>query len=301
MYKSSNNIKAYLFLTLAALFWSGNFIVGKVASFYNIPPFSLNFYRWLFAFLILLPFTYQEVINNKDYILRNIGLFIVLGVTSITIFNSIVYYSLYYTQVISGILMISTIPVWILFFASVLKIEKTNIFQISGVILSLTGVLFIITKADIKLIKELEFNKGDLSMVIGMLSWAIYSALLRKKIHPISQLATLEIIIICGFIFLTPIYFIEMSLGNKIVLELPFILTLSYVVLFPGIFAFLFWIKGIDIIGANRSGVFLHLMTIFGALMAIVILGEKFMFYHFLGAIFIIAGITLSNKVKKNA
>ena len=296
-----NNYRAYLFLTLAALFWSGNFIVGKVASTYEIPPFSLNFYRWFFAFLILFPFTYKEVINKKDYVFENLGLFIILGITSITIFNSIVYYSLYYTQVISGILMISTIPVWILFFASFLKIEKTNLFQILGVILSLTGVLFIVTKADIQLIKELEFNKGDLSMVIGMLSWAIYSALLRKKTHPISQLALLEIIIICGFIFLVPIYLIEMSFGNKIILGLPFILTLGYVVLFPGIFAFLFWIKGIDIIGANRSGVFLHLMTIFGALMAIVILGEKFMFYHFLGAIFIIAGITLSNKSKKNA
>ena len=297
----NSNTKAYLFLTLAALFWSGNFIVGKAASTYDIPPFSLNFYRWFFAFLILFPFTYKEVINKKDYVFENLGLFIILGITSITIFNSIVYYSLYYTQVISGILMISTIPVWILFFASFLKIEKTNLFQILGVVLSLTGVLFIVTKADIQLIKELEFNKGDLSMVIGMLSWAIYSALLRKKTHPISQLALLEIIIICGFIFLVPIYFIEMSFGNKIVLGLPFILTLGYVVLFPGIFAFLFWIKGIDIIGANRSGVFLHLMTIFGALMAIVILGEKFMFYHFLGAIFIIAGITLSNKSKKNA
>ncbi len=297
----NSNTKAYLFLTLAALFWSGNFIVGKAASTYEIPPFSLNFYRWFFAFLILFPFTYKEVINKKDYVFENLGLFIILGVTSITIFNSIVYYSLYYTQVISGILMISTIPVWILFFASFLKIEKTNLFQILGVILSLTGVLFIVTKADIQLIKELEFNKGDLSMVIGMLSWAIYSALLRKKTHPISQLALLEIIIICGFIFLVPIYFIEMSFGNKIVLGLPFLLTLGYVVLFPGIFAFLFWIKGIDIIGANRSGVFLHLMTIFGALMAIVILDEKFMFYHFLGAIFIIAGITLSNKSKKNA
>ena len=296
-----NNYKAYLFLTLAALFWSGNFIVGKAASTYQIPPFSLNFYRWFFAFLILLPFTYKEMINQKKYVFENLGLFIILGITSITIFNSIVYYSLYYTQVISGILMISTIPVWILFFAFILKIEKTNIFQILGVVLSLTGVLFIITKADINLIKKLEFNKGDLSMVVGMLSWAIYSALLRKKIHPISQLATLEIIIICGFMFLTPIYFIEMFLGNKIVLGLPFIFTLSYVVLFPGIFAFLFWIKGINIIGANRSGVFLHLMTIFGALMAILILGEKFMFYHFLGAIFIIAGITLSNKSKKNA
>ncbi len=296
-----NFTKAYLFLTLASLFWSGNFIVGKIASTYEIPPFSLNFYRWLFALLILLPFTYKEILINKNYIFQNLKLFIILGITSITIFNSIVYYSLYYTQVISGILMISTIPVWILFFATIFKIERTNFFQILGVALSLLGVLFIVTKADLEIIKLIKFNKGDLSMVIGMLSWAIYSALLRKKKHPISQMALLEIIIIFGIIFLIPIYFIEMNFGNKIVLEMPFILTLGYVVLFPGIFAFLFWIKGIHIIGANRAGVFLHLMTIFGAIMAIFILGEKFMFYHFLGAIFIIAGITLSNTTKKNA
>ena len=296
-----NFTKAYFFLTLASLFWSGNFIVGKIASTYEVPPFSLNFYRWLFALLILLPFTYKEILINKNYIFQNLKLFIILGITSITIFNSIVYYSLYYTQVISGILMISTIPVWILFFATIFKIERTNFFQILGVALSLLGVLFIVTKADLEIIKLIKFNKGDLSMVIGMLSWAIYSALLRKKKHPISQMALLEIIIIFGIIFLIPIYFIEMNFGNKIVLEMPFILTLGYVVLFPGIFAFLFWIKGIHIIGANRAGVFLHLMTIFGAIMAIFILGEKFMFYHFLGAIFIIAGITLSNTTKKNA
>ena len=296
-----NFTKAYLFLTLASLFWSGNFIVGKIASSYEVPPFSLNFYRWLFALLILLPFTYKEIFLNKNHIFQNFKLFIILGITSITIFNSIVYYSLYYTQVISGILMISTIPVWILFFASIFKIERTNLFQILGVALSLLGVLFIISKADIEIVKAIKFNKGDLSMVVGMLSWAIYSALLRKKKHPFSQIVLLEIIIIFGLIFLIPIYFFEMNFGNKIVLEWPFILTLGYVVLFPGIFAFLFWIKGIDIIGANRAGVFLHLMTIFGAIMAILILGEKFMFYHFLGAIFIIAGITLSNITNKNA
>ena len=188
-----NNFLAYLYLFLTVTFWAGNFVVGKLASFYEVPPFSLNFYRWLFAWLILAPFTIPEILEKRNYIIKNYKLFIVLGVTSITIFNSIVYYSLYYTQVISGILMISTIPVWILFFASFLKIEKTNLFQIFGVILSLTGVLFIVTKADIQLIKELEFNKGDLSMVIGMLSWAIYSALLRKKTHPISQLALLAV------------------------------------------------------------------------------------------------------------
>ena len=295
---NKNNL-AYLLLILTTLFWSGNFIVGKAASIYHIPPLSLNFYRWLFAFLILLPFTFKEILRHKKYILDNISFFIILGITSITIFNSIVYYSLYYTQVISGVLMISTIPVWIMFIASILKIEKTNLFQIIGVILSLTGVMFIITKADIELIKSLDFNKGDLSMVVAMFAWATYSALLRKKTYEISQIALLEIIIICGLVFLIPIYFIEMSLGNKIVLNTPFILTLSYVVLFPGIFAFLFWIKGIAFIGANRAGVFLHLMPIFGAIMAIIIFDEKFMLYHSLGAIFIIAGITLSNKNKK--
>ena len=197
--------------------------------------------------------------------------------------------------------MISTIPVWIMFIASLLKIEKTNIFQIIGVILSLTGVICIITKADVELIKNLDFNKGDLSMVVAMFSWAIYSALLKKRTYQVSQIALLEVIIICGLVFLIPIYFIEMSLGYKIILEIPFILTLTYVVLFPGIIAFLFWIKGIALIGANRAGVFLHLMPIFGAIMALVIFKEKFMLYHFLGAVFIIVGIILSNRNKQNA
>jgi len=298
--KNSNKI-AYFILILTTIFWSGNFIVGKAASMFQIPPFSLNFYRWFFAGLILLPFTYKEIINKKKYILENLGFFIILGITSITIFNSIVYYSLYYTQVISGILMISTIPVWIIFISSILNIEKTNIFQILGVVLSLTGVIFIITKADLNLIKNLDFNKGDLSMVVAMFSWAIYSALLKRKKYKISQISLLEVVIICGLIFLAPIYFIEMSMGKLIILEKPFYLTLAYVVIFPGLAAFFFWIKGISIIGANRAGIFLHLMPIFGAIMAMVIFDEKFMYYHFLGAIFIIAGITLSNKKKLNA
>ena len=298
--KNKNNL-AYLLLIFTTIFWSGNFIVGKAASLYQIPPFSLNFYRWFFAGLILFPFTLKELINKKNYIFKNIGFFIILGISSITIFNSIVYYSLYYTQVISGVLMISTIPVWIIFIASILNIEKTNVFQIIGVGLSLIGVICIITKADLDLIKNLDFNKGDLSMIVAMFAWAVYSALLKKKKYEISQLALLQVVIILGLIFLIPIYFIEMNLGHTIVLGLPFYLTLSYVVIFPGLLAFFFWIKGISIIGANRAGVFLHLMPIFGAIMAMIIFDEKFMYYHLLGAIFILTGITLSNKKTINA
>ena len=297
---NKNNL-AYILLILTTLFWSGNFIVGKAASTFEIPPFSLNFYRWLFAGLILLPFTFNEILKKKDYIFSNIGFFIILGITSITIFNSTVYYSLYYMQVISGVLMISTIPVWIMFISSILGIEKTNKFQIIGVILSLLGVLFIITKSDLEVIKNLDFNRGDLIMASGMFAWALYSALLKKKTYEISQITLLEVVIVTGLIFLVPIYILEMNFGNQIVIGKPFVLTLSYVVLFPGLAAFFFWIKGISIIGANRAGVFLHLMPVFGSIMAMILFDEKFMIYHLLGAIFIIAGITLSNKKIKNA
>ena len=131
---------------------------------------------------------------------------------------------------------------------------------------------------------------------------SLFSFTKKKKTYEISQITLLEIVIITGLLFLVPIYFLEIKLGNPLILNKNFILTLSYVVIFPGLAAFFFWIKGISIIGANRAGIFLHLMPIFGSLMAIVLFKEKFMFYHFLGAIFIVAGITLSNKkLKKNA
>ncbi len=287
---------AYIFLFLAVLFWSGNFLVGKYASYHQIPPFSLNFYRWLFAWLILIPFTYNEVILNKNYIKNNYKFFILLGITSVTVFNSIVYYSLNFTQVISGVLMISTIPVMIMFISSILKIEKANKFQLIGVALSFLGVITIITKANFDVLRNLNFNKGDLTMVVAMLSWATYSALLKVKKHNVSQLCLLQIIISFGLLFLIPVYIFEFILGYRIEINLPFTLTLAYVVLFPGLLSFICWIKGISLIGPNRSGIFLHLMPILSAIMAMIIFDEIFMFFHVLGALFILSGILISNK-----
>jgi drug/metabolite transporter (DMT)-like permease len=297
----NKNNSAYIFLFLATLFWAGNFVVGKFASYHQIPPFSLNFYRWFFAWLILAPFTIQEIIKKKTYIIKNYKYYAILGITSVTIFNSIVYYSLNFTQVISGVLMISTIPVMIMFISSILKIEKTNIFQILGVACSFLGVILIVTKANFEILINLDFNKGDITMVLAMLSWATYSALLKKKKHALSQLTLLEVIISFGFIFLIPIYFIEYQIGYRISLDQNFFMILFYVVLFPGLASFIFWIKGVSLIGANRAGVFLHMMPILSAIMAMIIFNEKFMFYHMLGAIFILIGILLSNRKIKNA
>ena len=295
----SKDKTAYIFLILATLFWSGNFIVGKAASSFDIPPFTLNFYRWLFAWLILAPFTLKEIYKTRSNILGNLKYVLILGITSITLFNSIVYYSLQFTQVISGVLMISTIPVMIIFFSSLLKIEKTNFYQVLGVIFSMLGVVVIITQLNEEKIKELSFNKGDLSIIIAMLSWALYSTLLKKNKLELSQLSLLQVIISSGLIFLFPIYIIEMNLGRIVILDLPFIFTLIYVVLFPGLASFICWIKGIGLIGANRSGIFLHLMPIFSTVMAILIFNEQFMIFHLVGAILIISGIVLSTKGQK--
>ena len=195
--------------------------------------------------------------------------------------------------------MISTIPVMIIIFCWLFKIEKTNIYQILGVIFSLSGVVVVITKANFNILMNLNFNKGDLWMVVAMFSWAMYSALLRKKKLKISQLSLLQTIISAGLIFLLPAYLIELALGYKASINLPFVLTLTYVVLFPGLASFVFWIKGIAMIGSNRAGIFLHLMPIFSTIMAILIFKEKFMFFHLIGAALIITGIVLSSKGKR--
>ena len=292
---------ASLYLVLASLFWAGNFVVGKAASIIDIPPISLNFYRWFSAWLVLLPFTYKELLNKRKIIFDNIILFSILGLLAVTVFNSALFYSLRHTQVITGLLMISTVPVMIIFFSYLLKIEKTNLFQIIGVFLSLIGVIFIITKADLDNLINLTFNKGDIFALIAMFAWSLYSSLLKKREYDLSPISTLQVVITFGVIFLIPMYFIDYKLGSIIVFETNFYLVLFYVVLFPGLISFLFWIKGVKLIGANRSGVFLHLMPILGAIMAMIIFNENILFYHFLGAIFIIAGITISNKRTQNA
>ena len=133
-------------------------------------------------------------------------------------------------------------------------------------------------------------------MIVAMLSWALYSALLKKKKFELSQLSLLQTIITAGLIFLLPIFILERIDGHDLPFGWPSLLILMYVVLFPGLISFIFWIKGISIIGTNRSGIFLHLMPIFSTTMAVIFLDERFMLFHLIGTISIIVGIALSTK-----
>ena len=292
------NIKAYIFLVLCTLFWAGNFIVGKVASLFEIPPFSLNFYRWLIAFIILFPFTYTKITENFHEIKKKIIPLSIMGFTSITIFNSVVYYSLNFTQVLNGVLMISTIPVLIIFFSSCFTNEKIKINQILGVITSLIGVLIIITKFQLNTLLSLNLNKGDLWILVAMISWATYSIMVKEKKINLDPLALLQTLIFIGLIFLIPFYLYELHNAQYLKLNIPVLLTVGYVVIFAGIGAYIFWIGAIKIIGPSQSGVFLHLMPVFSSLMAIFLLGERLANFHIFGALFILIGIIVSTKFK---
>ncbi len=292
----SKNYLAYTFLILATFFWSGNFIVGKFATLYEVPPLSLNFFRWVMVWLILFPFTFDEILKKKDYIKDNWLMISFMGIITISTFNSVVYFALNYTQVINAVLMLAAIPAVVIILSSIMNVEKTNIFQLTGLLLSVLGVGTIISNANIEKILSLNFNKGDIWMLVCVLSWSLYSTLLKKKKFEISQFTFIQLMVSVGILFLVPQYFYERSIGLEINFNKAFLIILIYVVIFPAIAAYYCWQKAIEIIGPNRSAMFIQLMPLFSALMAILIFKEKFQIYHFIGTTFIVSGIYLSNR-----
>ena len=292
----NNNFKAYLMLILCAFFWSGNFIVGKFATLYEVPPLTLNFFRWLIVWIILIPFTIRDILKNIKVIKKNFYSILLMSVTSISVFNSVVYYSLNFTQVLNGALMISIIPVLIVFISFIFKTEKINFSQILGLILSITGVATIVTRLDFAKLINLDLNKGDLWLLVAMLSWAIYSTMLRTNKTGLNYLSFISVIVTIGLIFLFPQFLFEFYNHQVIRFNIPVFLITTYVVLFAGLGSYILWNKAVVIIGPNKAGIFLHLMPVFSSFMAIFLLNEKLMNFHIIGAIIIIIGIYLSSK-----
>jgi drug/metabolite transporter (DMT)-like permease len=292
----NTSFKAYLMLTLCAFFWSGNFIVGKFASLYYVPPLTLNFFRWLIVWIILIPFTIKDILINIKIIKEKFYSILLMSITSISIFNSVVYYSLNFTQVLNGALMISTIPVLIIFISFIFRVEKISLNQVLGLILSITGVVIIITQLEFSRLIHLDLNKGDLWLLVAMLSWAIYSTMLKTHKTGLNYLTFISVIVTLGLVFLFPQFLFEFNNQELIKFNFAFILIISYVVLFAGLGAYIFWNKAVLIVGPSRAGIFLHLMPVFSSFMAIFLLNEKFMNFHFIGAIAIILGIFLSSK-----
>ncbi len=293
--------KAYIMLICATLFWAGNFIVGKYAFLTEIPPLSLVFYRWLLVWIILLPFTYKDIIKHKDTILNNLPLLFFLGLTSVGLFNSFTYLSLIYTQVINSSLFNTAIPAIIILLCFLFKVEKTNKFQLSGLFISVCGILAIITKLNLDILLSLNFNKGDLIMIGGALTWGIYSTLLKRKKFSLPLLTLVHIVCTFGLVSVFPQFLYELWNGQVIKFDINLFYLLIFLALFPSIGSYYCWAGAVSIIGANRAGIFLSLIPLFSTIMAIALYNEKFQFFHLIGAILILLGLYLSNKENKNA
>ena len=288
-------------LVCATLFWAGNFTIAKFAYLENIPPNTLAFLRWCLVWLILFPFTYKEVLKLIENIKKNLSLFSILGITSVCIFTSFTYNALNYTQVINASLFNTAIPVTIILVCFLLKIEKTNIFQLSGLLISVLGILAIITRLDLNILLSLSFNKGDLFMIGAIIAWGIYSAYLRKQTFDVSLLALVHIICTFGLIFLLPLFILDVAQGKTIEMSFTLFYILIYIAIFPSIGSYYCWAGAVAIIGANRAGIFLSLIPLFSTIFAILFFNEKFLFFHLIGSILIILGLFLSNKKIKNA
>lgn len=283
----------YVLLVFAVLFWSGNFIVGR--GIHNeIPPITLAFWRWAVALLIILPFSMGHIVHQFDLIRRNLKILTVLAILSVTNFSIFIYMALKLSTATNTVIINSMIPIFIVMVSWMGFKERITFRQSIGIAISLAGLMFIITNGNLSNLISVRFSKGDFWTISAGISWALYSVLLRKcptELNPLGFLATL---IIIGTLCISPFYIWEMSTGRTMNISQVSIGSIVYVALFASILAYIFWNKAIQTIGANKTGIFIHLMPVFSIILAIIFLDETLRGYHIKGAILIFSGILLT-------
>jgi len=286
--------RPYLLLTLVSLFWAINIVLGRYIAG-TIPPVILALARWGGAALILLPFVVGHIRRDWPALRARFKIMIVLSLTGMTLYNTFAYYGLQYTEAINGLLIQSAGPLFIGLISFALFGDRLTGGQLIGVLTSLSGVTVIITHGELATLLELKFNRGDVWFLIALITYAIYAAILRLRpsVHPLSFLG---FTIIAGALLLMPPAVVEWALGYRIVPKPEAFAVMAYMAIFPSILAYLFFNRGVELIGANRAGPFFHLIPVFGSAIAIVFLGERPQIFHAVGYALIIGGIVVAQK-----
>jgi drug/metabolite transporter (DMT)-like permease len=282
----------YLLLTLAVLLWSGNFILGR-AFHSDIPPVALAFWRWACASLLISGPAFKYLRRDWPVIRRHWPIVLLLSTVGVAAFNTLVYSGLQYTQALNAFLMQSLMPILIVLFSFLIFGERVRPLQSLGILVSLSGAVTIIARGDFTVLAAMEFNHGDLLVAAAIVCYAVYSVMLRKRpaIHP---LAFITITFWIGSAIILPFYLWEILYVRTLQLQPATFLVIGYVAVFPSIIAYLCYNLGVEQIGANRAGLFIHLMPVFGSLMAILLLGEVFYWYHAVGIGLIATGLYLA-------
>ena len=284
----------YLLLPLTSLFWAGNVVLGRFIAG-HVPPITLAFIRWAGAFLIILPFAARPLARDWPTIRKHAAFMMLLALTGFSAYNTMAYYGLKYTSAINGLLLQSTGPLFVAVWGFALFGERLTWRQAAGVSVSLSGVLVVICRGSLDVLLGIGFNRGDVWFLIALLIYAFYTAMLRKRpaMHPISFLA---VGMSWGALLLVPAVGIEIASGQTVVFDALSLVSFAYVCIFPSLLGYLFLNRGVELIGANRAAPFLHLVPVFGSVLAIVFLGEHFELYHAVGYALVFAGITIATR-----
>jgi drug/metabolite transporter (DMT)-like permease len=289
----------YLLLSLTALFWAGNAIVGRLAAG-HIAPVTLSFLRWGLAFLLILPWAWPHLKQDWPAIRGRLGLMVLLSLTGIGVFNTMQYWALEYTQALNTLLLQSAAPLIIAVWSLVLLGVRLTAAQAFGVLLSLAGVLVIILHGDLTALSKVEFNKGDLIFITALTIFGIYSvlSLKRPEIHGLSFVA---FTFGCGAACLTPFLIWELLARPVMQLNVNNVLSLIYVAVFPSTLAYLCFNRGVQLIGANRAAPFFHVVPVFGTALSIIFLGEHPQLFHFIGFALVLSGVFVASRKPKPA
>jgi drug/metabolite transporter (DMT)-like permease len=288
------NHQPYLLLSLTALFWAGNIVLARYVAG-HVPPLTLSCVRWISTFVILLPFAWPHLKRDWPALRAHLPLMLLLSATGFAFNNAVSYWALQYTQALNALLIQSAGPLFVALWSLLLFGVRLTFAQFAGILISLTGVLVILLRGDLSALAGIRFNKGDLMFAGSLVSFGLYSALMPRR--PVThQLSLISFTTGCGALLLLPFSVWEFSAGFTLKPDLLSIATLVYVVIFASTLAYLFFNRGIALIGPNRAAPFLHLVPVFGSVMAIVLLGEELRLFHLAGYALVLTGVVIASR-----
>jgi len=287
----------YLLLSITAMCWAGNAIVGRLAAG-HIPPVTLSFLRWSFAFLLILPLAWRHLVQDWPAIRSKLGVMVTLSLSGIACFNTLQYWALEHTQALNTLLLQSAGPLIVAVWSLILLGVRLTLAQAVGILLSLMGVLFILLQGDLTALSNIRFNKGDLIFIMALVIFGFYSVMTLKRpaIHSLSFVA---FTFGCGAACLIPLWIWELISRPVMRLDANNLLSLFYVAVFPSTLAYLCFNRGVQLIGANRAAPFFHLVPVFGAAMAIAFLGERPQLFHIVGFALVLTGVYVASRKQR--
>ncbi|OED44273.1 hypothetical protein ACH42_08045 [Endozoicomonas sp. (ex Bugula neritina AB1)] len=285
-------------LITATLCWGGNAIAGRL-SVGDVPPVALSFWRWVFALLILWLFSGNSVWRQRRIIWRYKGQLSLLAFFSITAFNTVLYLSAQSTQAVNIALIQTSLPIM----AMLLSIPVLHALplrnQMLGGLIAIPGLLIIFSQGSFENLSNLVFGKGDLLMVLATFCWATYTVLLKRFSLPIKGSTLLTTLVLLGVVMLFPFYLWELSIKGGFSITASNIGLFIYLVLFPSLLSYLAWNYGVSVLGASQAAMFIFLIPVFAAVLAIPILNESLESRHILASVFIFCGLWLTTKPQK--